>query len=64
MTDSLQDVKHHLMATNEQFAQLATEHQSYKERLHDLAGKPFLTDQEQLEEVQMKKKKLHLKDQM
>jgi uncharacterized protein YdcH (DUF465 family) len=64
MVDSLQDAKTHLMATNEQFARLATEHQTYKEKLHDLAEKTYLTDQEQLEEVRMKKLKLHLKDQM
>lgn len=64
MVDSLQDVKQHLMATNEDFARLATEHQSYKEKLHELAGKPFLSDQEQFEEVRLKKLKLRLKDQM
>jgi uncharacterized protein YdcH (DUF465 family) len=43
---------------------LATERQTYKLKLQELAGKPFLTDQEQLEEVQLKKQKLRLKDQM
>ncbi len=64
MSDSLQDLKQHLMATNEEFARLATEHQSHKDRLHELAGKPYLTDQEQFEEVRLKKLKLRLKDQM
>ena len=64
MVDSLQDTKTHLMATNEHFARLATEHQTYKDKLHELAGKHFLTDQEQLEEVRLKKLKLRLKDQM
>ncbi len=64
MVDSLQDTKTHLMATNEQFARLAAEHQAYKDKLHALAEKHFLTDQEQLEEVRMKKLKLHLKDRM
>ena len=64
MVASLQDAKTHLMATNEQFARLATEHHQYKDKLHELADKPYLTDQEQLEEVRLKKLKLHLKDQM
>ena len=64
MVASLDDLKEHLMATNEQFARLATERQTYKLKLQELAGKPFLTDQEQLEEVQLKKQKLRLKDQM
>lgn len=62
--ESLQDAKTHLMATNERFAQLATEHHQYKDKLHELAGKSYLTDEEQLEEVRLKKLKLHLKDQM
>ena len=61
MVESLQDVKTHLMATNEHFARLATEHHLYKDKLHEL---PYLTDQEQLEEVRLKKLKLRLKDQM
>ncbi len=64
MVASLETVKEHLMATNEQFARLATEHHSHKMKLQELAGKSFLTDQEQLEEVQLKKQKLRLKDQM
>ena len=66
MVESLQehDVKQHLMATNEEYARLATEHQKYKERLLELAGKSYLTDQEQFEEVQLKKLKLRSKDQM
>jgi uncharacterized protein YdcH (DUF465 family) len=64
MVASLDDLKEHLMATNEQYARLATERQTYKLKLHELAGKPFLTDQEQIEEVQLKKQKLRLKDQM
>jgi uncharacterized protein YdcH (DUF465 family) len=64
MADSLQELKDHLMATNDEFRRLATEHSSYKEKLHELASKPYLTDQEQFEEVQLKKRKLRLKDQM
>jgi uncharacterized protein YdcH (DUF465 family) len=64
MVASLDGLKEHLMATNEQFARLATEREKYKSKLQELAGKSFLTDQEQLEEIQLKKQKLHLKDQM
>jgi uncharacterized protein YdcH (DUF465 family) len=64
MVEGLQDLKQHMMATNDEFQRLATEHQQYKQRLQELAGKTYLTGQEQLEEVRMKKVKLHLKDQM
>ncbi len=64
MAEGPQDLREYLMATNEEFQRLATEHQSYKEKLQQLASKPYLTDQEQFEEVRMKKIKLRLKDQM
>lgn len=64
MVEGPQDLKQHLMATNDEFQRLATEHQNYKLKLQELAGKPYLTGQEQIEEVRMKKVKLRLKDQM
>ncbi len=64
MADGLQDLKQHLIATNDEFRRLAEEHQSYKDKLQALAGKPYLTGPEQVEEVRMKKVKLRLKDQM
>lgn len=64
MVESPQDFRQYLVATNDEFRRLATEHQNYKERLQELAGKPYLTEQEQLEETRMKKMKLRLKDRM
>lgn len=64
MVQGPQDLKAHLMATSDEFRRLATEHQTYKEKLQELAGKPYLTDLEQFEEIRMKKVKLRLKDEM
>lgn len=53
-----------LLEQDPQFRQLSSDHHSLDDRLRDLASKPHLTDDEQLEEVRLKKQKLHLKDQM
>ena len=53
-----------LLATHEVFRKLAQEHSSYEQRLSSLTHKRFLTDDEKLEEVRLKKLKLRLKDQM
>ena len=65
MASSPQEVvKGHLMATNEQFRKLADQHQTYDQQLQTLANKTYLSDQERVEEVRLKKMKLHLKDEM
>jgi hypothetical protein len=56
--------KAHLMETSAEFRQLAATHLDYAKRLDELEALPHLTDQEQLEEVRLKKLKLRLKDQM
>jgi len=54
----------HLLASNEQFRKLAQEHSQYEARLGSLIDKRYLTEDEKLEEVRLKKLKLRLKDQM
>jgi hypothetical protein len=41
---------------------LTTEHKRYSLRLEELLSKPYLSSDEQLEEVRLKKLKLHAKD--
>lgn len=53
-----------LMANHEEFRKLAMEHTQYAQRLDSLTVKRFLTDDEKLEEVRLKKLKLRLRDQM
>jgi len=57
-------VRDHLMATHEEFKKLVNEHTQYSQRLESLTQKRFLSEDEQLEEVRLKKLKLRLKDQM
>jgi uncharacterized protein YdcH (DUF465 family) len=57
-------LKEELMASNPEFREMAREHGRYEERLSELSTLTYPSDEEQLEEVTLKKKKLALKDQM
>ena len=54
----------HLLATHDEFRKLAQEHTQYSRRLDSLTQKRYLSEDEKLEEVRLKKLKLRLKDQM
>jgi uncharacterized protein YdcH (DUF465 family) len=60
-TDSL---KEQLMTADPEFRELAREHGRYEERLSELSALSYPNDDEQLEEITLKKKKLAIKDQM
>lgn len=64
MGRSPQELQDHLMATNDEYRHLAAEHASHKRKLEELASRPYLTEQEQFEEIRLKKLKLRLKDEM
>jgi uncharacterized protein YdcH (DUF465 family) len=51
-------------ASHDVFRKLAVEHSQYAQRLDALAEKRYLSEEEKLEEVRLKKLKLKLKDQM
>ncbi len=53
-----------LLSSNDEFRRLAQEHSQYSQRLDSLLQKRFLSDDEKVEEVRLKKLKLKLKDQM
>ena len=56
--------KDHLLASHDEFRRLATEHSQYAQQLDVLTQKRYLTEDEKMEEVRLKKLKLRLKDQM
>lgn len=53
-----------LLAQNDEFRRLVQEHSQYSQRLDVLSGKRYLSEDEKVEEVRLKKLKLRLKDQM
>ena len=60
----IESVKAELMTSNPEFRELAREHGRYEARLSELSSLSYPSDEEQMEEVTLKKKKLAIKDQM
>ncbi len=58
------ELREQLMHHSDEYRKLAAEHQSYARQLEDLASRHLLSEEEKLQEVTLKKKKLFLKDQM
>jgi uncharacterized protein YdcH (DUF465 family) len=59
-----EELRAHLMATNEQFRSLAEQHSQFHKQLEAIEAKAHLTLEDEAEEQRLKKQKLHLKDQM
>ena len=57
-------IKAHLMSSSPEFHRLAEEHTNFERLLHDLQTHAHMTEQDLLEESNLKKKKLHIKDRM
>lgn len=47
---------------SEEMNRLHAEHRNYAQRLEELLQKPYLSTEEQIEEIKLKKLKLHAKD--
>jgi uncharacterized protein len=59
-----EELKAHLLATNEQFRALAEQHARYKKQIEEIEMKAHVTAADEIEEQRIKKLKLRLKDQM
>ena len=59
-----EQLKAHLMATDQQFRSLAEEHAQFHKQLETLEAKAHLTLEDEAEEIRLKKQKLRLKDEM
>jgi uncharacterized protein YdcH (DUF465 family) len=59
-----EELKAHLMQTDDGFRLLAKQHCEFKKQLEALSSRPYLSPEQQIEETRIKKLKLRLKDQM
>ena len=59
-----QDLQTLLLETNEEYRQLVAKHHELEGRLSELTHKHYLSDADHFEEVNLKKRKLQLKDRM
>lgn len=64
MSNRTADIQRILENQDPQFRQWAEEHHTCEARLHELTNKHEITNEEEFEEKTLKKRKLHLKDQM
>jgi uncharacterized protein YdcH (DUF465 family) len=64
MSNRTADIQHILSQEDEQFRGWVDEHHKCEERLSELSAKKEVTTDEEIEEKTLKKRKLHLKDQM
>lgn len=64
MEKNQEELKAHLMATNEEFRSLAEQHAEYHRQLEKLEAKEHMTLEDEADEHRLKKQKLWLKDQM
>ena len=63
MPIDFEELKRKLLQTDDEYRQLATQHHTLDQQIHNL-GARHLSEPEQVEEITLKKRKLLLKDQM
>jgi uncharacterized protein YdcH (DUF465 family) len=57
-------IREQLLASSDEFRKLADEHSNYSQRIETLANKKYLSEEEKIEQIRLKKLKLRLKDEM
>ena len=58
------DLKAHLLETDERFRHLQEQHAQYSRLVDDIESRGLVTEADEIEEQRLKKLKLHTKDEM
>lgn len=58
------DLRAHLLATDERFRRLQEQHARYSKLVEDIESRGLVTEADEIEEQRLKKLKLHAKDEM
>ena len=58
------DIREELLASNPEFQRLAQEHSRYEAELDQITRSPFLSAEDLIQEIELKKLRLQVKDQM
>ena len=53
-----------ILETDAEYQRLAQQHQQYESELQRISRAPYLSSEDLLEEIKLKKMKLHVKDEM
>ncbi len=64
MPNTQRDIREQLQATNPEYQRLVQEHSRYETQLEQLATAPFLNAETLTQELELKKLRLRVKDQM
>ncbi len=58
------DLRAHLLATDEKFRHLQEQHAQYSKLVDDIESRALVSEADEIEEQRLKKLKLHAKDEM
>ena len=64
MSTSPEELRAHLLASNDEYQRLAREHSQYEMQLEQLVNSPYFNSEDLILQIELKKMKLRLKDQM